>query len=273
MRKKDGLKGISAGIYVPSDTFIHRLDPRAKIIVMLVLMPAVLFIKFSAAYLILGIYIFFLCLFSRLDIYSILFKIRIYIYMTFLMMIFNIFFMKNGYVLLDLGTIKIYDEPVFLSLQIGIQIFLLTMIMEIFTTTTKSSDIIKGINYMTGKKSKNSEISVISAVSVQFINIIYEELKQIIKIQKSRGGDFSEISIDRIRELFLIIIPLFRLTIRKINNMSEIMEVKNFRINEEKTEYEELKFEKRDFLYMGINFLIIFILFTIFFFEFRGTLI
>ena len=272
-KKINGLKGISIGSYVPSDTFMHKLDPRSKIIVTLVLIVSILFIEFSVRYLILCIYIFFLCVFSRLNIYNVLAKIKIYIYMTFFMMIFNMFFMKSGYVIGELGIIKIYDEPVILSLQIGLQIFLLTMVMEIFTTTTRPSDIIKGINYMLNRKGKNSEISLIFTVSIQFINIIYEELKQIIKIQKSRGNNLSGISITRIKELFLIIVPLFRLTIKKINNMAEIMEIKNFRINGKKTEYIPLKFSKKDFLYISVNFLIFFSFFTIFFFDFCGTLI
>ena len=272
-KKINGLKGISIGSYVPSDTFMHKLDPRSKIIVTLVLIVSILFIEFSVRYLILCIYIFSLCVFSRLNIYNVLAKIKIYIYMTFFMMIFNIFFMKSGYVIGELGIIKIYDEPVILSLQIGLQIFLLTMVMEIFTTTTRPSDIIKGINYMLNRKGKNSEISLIFTVSIQFINIIYEELKQIIKIQKSRGNNLSGISITRLKELFLIIVPLFRLTIKKINNMAEIMEIKNFRINGKKTEYIPLKFSKKDFLYISVNFLIFFSFFTIFFFDFCGTLI
>ena len=272
-KKINGLKGISIGSYVPSDTFMHKLDPRTKIIVTLVLIVSILFVEFSVRYLILCIYIFSLCVFSRLNIYNVLAKIKIYIYMTFFMMIFNIFFMKSGYVIGELGIIKIYDEPVILSLQIGLQIFLLTMVMEMFTTTTKPSDIIKGINYMLNRKGKNSEISLIFTVSIQFINIIYEELKQIIKIQKSRGNNLSGISITRLKELFLIIVPLFRLTIKKINNMAEIMEIKNFRINGKKTEYIPLKFSKKDFLYISVNFLIFFSFFTIFFFDFCGTLI
>ena len=272
-KKLNILKGISIGSYSTLSTFMHKLDPRSKIVGTLVIVLIAIFTKSLIGYLILSIYIFLLCFISKLNLYGVLSKIKIYIYMTFFMLIFNIFFMRNGYLLVDLKIIKIYDEPVILSLQIGLQIFLLTMVMEMFTTTTRPSDIIKGINYMLNRKGKNSEISLIFTVSIQFINIIYEELKQIIKIQKSRGNNLSGISITRIKELFLIIVPLFRLTIKKINNMAEIMEIKNFRINGKKTEYIPLKFSKKDFLYISVNFLIFFSFFTIFFFDFCGTLI
>ena len=256
-KKLNILKGISIGSYSTLSTFMHKLDPRSKIVGTLVIVLIAIFTKSLIGYLILSIYIFLLCFISKLNLYGVLSKIKIYIYMTFFMLIFNIFFMRNGYLLVDLKIIKIYDEPVILSLYTGIQIFLLTIVMEILTTTTKPSDIIKGINYILNKKGKNSEISLMFSTSTQFINTIYKELKQIIKIQKSRGNDLSQISISKIKEIFLIIIPLFRLTIRKINVMSEVMEVKNFRLNKERTEYEKLNFSGFDVVYFVVNLLFI----------------
>ena len=110
-------------------------------------------------------------------------------------MIFNIFFMKSGLLLLDLKILKIYDTPVLISLNVICQIFLLTLIVEIFTSTTSVNEIMKGFNYLTGKKGKNTEISLIYTFSIYFLPIVHEELKKIIEIaikKEYQGQCFGE---------------------------------------------------------------------------------
>ena len=165
----------------------------------------------------------------------------------------------------DLKILKIYDTPVLISLNVMCQIFLLTVIVEIFTSTTSVNEIMKGFNYLTGKKGKNTEMSLIYTFSIYFLPIVYEELKKIIKIQKSRGN-FSKISVKNFKEFFLIIVPLFRLTIEKVNRTAEIMTVKNFIINGEIIEFKALKWSLKDTFY--IIFVILFVIFYIFLFYF-----
>ena len=97
------------------------------------------------------------------------------------------------------------------------------------------------------------------------MSIVHEELKKIIKIQKSRGN-FSKISVRNFKEFFLIVIPLFRLTIEKVNRTAEIMIVKNFIINEEIIEYNKLKWSVKDTIYIAVViFLVIFYIFLFYF--------
>ena len=256
------------GIYNPSDSFLHKLDPRSKIIGSLMLIISVLsgsFFSFEASfkgYFLISVFLFVEMIISKISFTGIIKKIKIYLSMGFILMIFNIFFMKSGLLLLDL---KIYDTPVLISMNVMCQIFLLTLIVEIFTSTTSTNEIMKGLNYLTGKKGKNTEMSLVYTFSVYFLPIVYEEFKKIIKIQKSRGN-FSKISVRNFKEFFLIIVPLFRLTIEKVNRTAEIMTAKNFIINGEIIEFKGLKWSLRDTIY--IIFVILFVIFYIFLFYF-----
>ena len=108
-------------------------------------------------------------------------------------------------------------------------------------------------------------MSLVYTFSIYFLPIVYEEFKKIIKIQKSRGN-FSKISVRNFKEFFLIIVPLFRLTIEKVNRTAEIMTVKNFIINEEIIEYNKLNWSVKDTIYIGV--VIFFVIFYIFLFYF-----
>ena len=259
------------GIYNPSDSFLHKLDPRSKIVGALMLIISVLsgsFFSFEASfkgYFLISVFLFVEMIISKISFTGIIKKIKIYLGMGFILMIFNIFFMKSGLLLLDLKILKIYDTPVLISMNVMCQIFLLTLIVEIFTSTTSTNEIMKGLNYLTGKKGKNTEMSLVYTFSVYFLPIVYEEFRKIIKIQKSRGN-FSKISVKNFKEFFLIIVPLFRLTIEKVNRTTEIMTVKNFIINGEIIEFKALKWSLKDTFY--IIFVILFVIFYIFLFYF-----
>jgi len=271
MERKMGNISFTQGIYSYSDSFLHKLDPRSKIIGTLLLITSVLsgsFFSFDVSfreYFLIFIFLFVEMAISKISFIGIIRKIRIYLSMGLILMFFNIFFMRNGLLLLDLKILKIYDTPVLISLNVMCQIFLLTVIVEIFTSTTSVNEIMKGFNYLTGKKGKNTEISLIYTFSIYFLPIVYEELKKIIKIQKSRGN-FSKISVRNFKEFFLIVIPLFRLTIEKVNRTAEIMAVKNFVINGEIMEYNKLKWSVKDTIYVGV--MIFFVIFYIFLFYF-----
>jgi len=271
MERKMGNISFTQGIYSYSDSFLHKLDPRSKIIGTLLLITSVLsgsFFSFDVSfreYFLIFIFLFVEMAISKISFIGIIRKIRIYLSMGLILMFFNIFFMRNGLLLLDLKILKIYDTPVLISLNVMCQIFLLTIIVEIFTSTTSVNEIMKGFNYLTGKKGKNTEISLIYTFSIYFLPIVYEELKKIIKIQKSRGN-FSKISVRNFKESFLIVIPLFRLTIEKVNRTAEIMAVKNFVINGEIMEYNKLKWSVKDTIYVGV--VIFFVIFYIFLFYF-----
>lgn len=257
------------GIYSHENSFIHKLDPRVKILTMILFIILILIKRHSFyAYFLIFIFLVVFSYVSKYNFLNITAKIKVYMYISFILLFFNIFFMNTGKLLLDLKMIKIYDIPVLFTLNIMTQIFLLTTITELFTFTTKPSDIIKGLNYILNKKRKNSETSIYIMISLQFIPIIFEEAGKIMKAQKSRGADFSRKNVKQfllnIKEIFLIIIPLFQLTLQKSNRMSEIMEVKNFILNKERTEYSPLKWKIKDIL--TIIAVLLFFLFLLFFF-------
>ena len=108
-------------------------------------------------------------------------------------------------------------------------------------------------------------ISVFLFVEMIISKISFTGIIKKIKLQKSRGN-FSKISVRNFKEFFLIIVPLFRLTIEKVNRTAEIMTVKNFIINGEITEFKALKWRLKDTIY--IIFVILFVIFYIFMFYF-----
>ena len=249
--------------------YFQELDPRSKIFGAGILSILLLSSPFMQAgnlfgkYFPIFLFIFLMLIFFRLDLRKLTDRIKNYMVTPLVLTVFNICFLKSGKLLFDFKFIKIYDSSIIYSASIICQIFLLIIVMEMFTETTKAAEIMKGINYITGRKGKNSEIALMFTISISFLPVVYRQLKKIIKIQKSRGAKFSIKSIREIGEFFLIVIPLFHLILEKAGRMAEVMEVKNYVINGKITEYASLKFRGRDFVYMGgiVFFSIVYIFF------------
>ena len=139
------------------------------------------------------------------------------------------------------------------------KILLLTLIIEIMTNNIKIGQFLSGINYFLGKRYKNNGLSLSIIVSIQFIYIIKNEIKNIINMQKTRGETFSKIDFINIKKLILIIVPLFRVSLEKVNKMVEILECKNFVLNGKRTEYYELKWKFIDNVYILVVVILFFL--------------
>lgn len=235
--------------------FLYKLDSRSKIIgtfIMVIILLATPFFmsdEYFTGYLYISVFLFAISMVSGLKSGNILKKMKIYFFTGIILMFFNILLMKNGRLLLNFGFIKIYDKPVLYSLSIIWQIFLLLWVTEILTETTKDSEMIKGINFLLGKRDINSEIGLMFTAFIGFLPIIHEKTRQLVKIQKSRGADFSITSIKNIEKIFLLIIPLIHLTFQKMNKTAEIMLARNYITGRRRTEYAPLKLSMYDFIY------------------------
>lgn len=221
--------------------FLYGLDPRSKMLNTLIILVLTLATQKIHMYFFILIFLVLIIFSSRLNFLEILKRFSYFVPIFFVILMFNIFFINVGEVLVDLKIVKIYSKSLIFTATAFSQIFLITAAMEIFTGTTAPEKIMKGINYILRKKNRNSEIGLLFTVSLQFIPVIQEEFRKIQKIQKSRGGNPR-------KELVTVIIPLFRVTMQRVGKMTKIMRAKNFWINGEKTEFEELRIGKNDFI-------------------------
>ena len=133
------------GRYLPLDSPIHKMDPRAKIIAMLVMLIAVFipagWIGYGVIFGVAAITI----LISKLSFGFIWKSMKPMLMMLFFLLIINAFVMKTGEPLLTLGSFVIYSGAVFQTLYIAIRLMLMIMITTCLTATTKPLDMTLGI--------------------------------------------------------------------------------------------------------------------------------
>lgn len=233
------------GRFIPGDSVIHRMDPRAKILFVFVFIAIVFIANSAVTY---GILLGFTLLVVFLS------KIRLYFLINglkpvFILLIFtfflHIFFTQEGDLLLKLGFIKIYEEGLRQGIFISIRFLVLVFITSILTLTTSPISITDGIEVLLGPfkrvKLPVHELALMMSISLRFIPTLMDETGKILKAQMARGSDIGSGPMkERIKAVVPLLIPLFVSAFKRAEDLATAMEVRGYRGGEGRTRYRQL---------------------------------
>lgn len=261
------ISNIIIGQYVKSDSFIHRLDPRTKIILNIIYIVGILFASNFLAYLGYFFIVFFVTVFSKIKMYHIFKAIKAIGMFIIITSIFNIFLIKEGELIVNFGFLKIYDKAIYNSIFMSLRVIFLIIGSTLLTLTTSPSELTDGFESLMKPLKKLKvpvgEISLMISISLRFIPTLLDETDKIIKAQKSRGVDFESGSIiNRVKNVMPILIPLFINSFRRADELAIAMESRCYQGSENRFKYKVLKFSKNDLLsFIIFTFLIIIVSF------------
>ena len=249
------MNNIVFGKYLPLNSIIHKIDPRVKIISLILLLVAIFVPDSWYVYLVLFIFEFIVLLLSKIKIKMILKAFKPMLFMVIILTLINIFTIRTGDVLLEISTFKIYSDAIFNTLFIIARLFLMIILTTILTATTKPLDLTLGIEYLFKPLTKlgfpSHEIAMMISIALRFIPIIIEETMRIMQSQKSRGVDFDEGKFsEKIKAILSLIIPLFSVAFERAYELADAMEARGYVPDKPRTRYRILKFHYYDFIYL-----------------------
>lgn len=245
------LSSMLLGRYIPGNSVVHKLDPRAKILAVIMFMIIVFFANHWLGY---GLLILFVLTVTKLAGLSIRFLfnglklIFILLIFTFLM---HIFLTKGGTVLIDGGFFTIESEGLITGIYITIRLVLLVIITTLMTLTTSPIELTDAIEKLCkplkAVKVPVHEIAMMMSISLRFIPTLMDETEKIIKAQSARGSTFMTGSLKkRINALVPIFIPLFMSAFKRAEEMAIAMEVRGYKGEEGRSHYRILSWQLRD---------------------------
>ena len=247
------MNNIALGKYIPGSSFIHKLDPRNKILIMILLMVAIFWdvgtLRFPL-YIVLSIFIYILLRISGISIKTIFKSLKPMMFMMIFLFIINMFVYQEGYVLFTIPFLNftLYLESITQTLFIIIRLALMLAVTTILTTTTKPLDMTYGLEwYMSPLKVIRfpaHEIAMTISIALRFIPTILEETERIIKAQKSRGVDLEEGKLkEKIGAIISLLIPLLISSFQRSEELSDAMEARGYNPSAKRTRYRVLKFK------------------------------
>ena len=246
------LKDITLGQYFPGNSVVHRLDPRTKLI-MLVLYIIALFC--AASWISYGVVFVFLALtvvISSIPVKSLFRGMKPLILILVFTGVLNLFFTAGeGDPLVDFWIITIYAEGVVRAILMVARILVLISGTFLLTYTTSPISLTDGLESLLGPlkiiRLPVHELSMMMCIALRFIPTLIEETDKIMSAQKARGADFETGSLlSRAKALIPILVPLFVSAFRRADELATAMECRCYQGGEGRTKMKLLRFARRD---------------------------
>jgi len=256
------MKNLVFGKYIPIDSLMHRLDPRAKLIGLFLMIAAVFVPKSWWVYLAIALLLALALLIAKIGIRMIVQSFKPMLLMMVFLLFINILTVKTGDLLFTVGSIGVYHDAVFNTLFVIARLLLMISITTLLTATTKPLDLTLGIEWILKPLEifhfPTHEIAMMVSIALRFIPTIIEETMRIMDAQKSRGVDFENGTISqKISSILSLIVPLFSVAFERAYELADAMEARGYVPGEKRSRYHVLKFQIRDYLFLFVCILVL----------------
>ena len=245
------IRDITIGQFFPGNSFIHKLDPRSKLILLIAYLVLIFTCKnFFGLGLILAITC--LCIFLSKISPKLIFKgLKSIIIIILLTSLLQLFYNKDGDILFEYKIIKITTGGVFTAIFMAIRICCLILISSLLTYTTSPTLLTDAIERLLSPLAKLHvpvhTLAMMMTIALRFIPTLIEEIDHIMSAQKSRGADFENGNLaSRATALVPVFVPLFVNSFRRAFELAFAMECRCYHGGEGRTRLRIMKFGYRD---------------------------
>lgn len=249
------LNNIALGKYIPFNSPVHRLNPVAKIIAMVIFLVAIFSISKVVEYLIMfGIVVLVIKL-SKVSLTYILKSLKPMLFMFSFLFVLNIFILRDGPVLFSILGWPVYTNAITQTAEVVVRLVLMVCITTLLTLTTKPLDLTLGLETLMNPLKKINfpahEIAMMISIALRFIPTIIEETNRIMNAQASRGVDFQEGKLkDKIVSIVSLLVPLFISAFQRAEELANAMESRGYDPTGKRTRYKQISWHVSDFIAM-----------------------
>lgn len=245
------LKDITLGQYFPLNSVIHKIDPRIKIISVIITIVAVFFCETILSFALATVFNISVIIASKIKIRTVLLALKPILFIIIFTSLINLFLTKGEVYLIKWKFISITKEGLESAVVMAARIVLLVSFSSLLTFTTSPIMLTDGIESLLKPFSKIGlpvhELAMMMTIALRFIPTLLEETDKITMAQKSRGADFENGSIiKRAKALVPILVPLFVNSFRRADELATAMECRCYRGGEGRTRLNELKLKGSD---------------------------
>ncbi len=240
------LKDITLGQFFPGNTFVHRLDPRTKILLVVIYIAALFTAKSYLSY---GLVIAFLAVsvaVSKIRLKALFKGLKPLIIIILLTGVLNILYTRGEHVLVSFWVFTITWEGVRTAAFMILRIMLLVAGTFLLTYTTSPIALTDGLERLLKPlkaiRVPVHELSMMMSIALRFIPTLTEETDKIMSAQKARGADFETGGLlKRTKALLPILVPLFVGAFRRADELATAMEARCYHGDKGRTRMKVLK--------------------------------
>ena len=256
------LKDITLGQFFPGTSVVHRLDPRTKLLMLVIYIVALFLANNWVSYLVVFAFLALIIVISAIPLKAILHGMKPLVMILIFTGVLNIFFTTGDQLLVSFWIIHIYLEGIVRALFMIARILMLIAGTFLLTYTTSPISLTDGLEALLSPlkvvKLPVHELSMMMCIALRFIPTLIEETDKIMSAQKARGADFENGSLmERVKALIPILVPLFISAFRRADELATAMECRCYQGGEGRTKMKLLRYMRSDFVTFGAGFLLI----------------
>ena len=256
------LNNITIGQYLPGESFIHKLDPRTKILLSMLFIACLFIINKFIGYSVVVAFLFAIILIAKIPFRFIFNGLKPVFLLVALTAVLNIFMVPGaqGTEVFSVGFLKVYPEGLSIAAFMAIRLILLLVGTSLLTLTTSPIELTDGIEMLLKPIGKEiaHELAMMMTIALRFIPTLIDETDKIMKAQKARGADFESGGIiKKAKSLVPLLVPLFISSFRRADELAMAMEARGYRGGSGRTRMKVLRFSSKDiiaFIAFGIVF-------------------
>ena len=243
-------RDITLGQYYPSDSAVHRLDPRTKLGMTLLYIVMLFVVDNLLGYVLCAVWILGWIALSKISLGYMLRGLRVVVFLMALSVVFNLFLTK-GEVIWSWRSLSITREGVRQAVKMAARITMLILGSSLLTFTTRPMELTAGLEQGLGFLKKVGvpvhEIAMMMSIALRFLPILTEETDRIRKAQMARGADFDSGSLmQRAKAMVPLLVPLILSAFRRAGDLTTAMEARCYHGGEGRTRMKPLHYRKAD---------------------------
>lgn len=244
------LGDVTFGQYYNANSFVHKTDPRIKILLLIAYIVAVFlagnFLSLAAVLVFLIIAV----MFSSVPIGSVLRSIKAIFFLILFTAVLNVLFHVRS----ETDTVYFWvitKEGLLSAAFLASRLILLVTGSSLLTLTTTPVSLTDGLESLLKPlaliKFPVHELALIMSIALRMIPTLANETDRIICAQKARGADFESGNIiSRLKALVPVLIPLIISALRRADELGDAMDARCYWGSKDRTKYKKLKLSFRD---------------------------
>lgn len=261
------MRDIAFGQYYPVSSPIHRMDPRAKLLIMIAYIVMIFFVNTFIGYGLVALFVLFTIFISRVPLSKVLKSIKMIIVLVVFTVIMSVLFYQGeaSDLIWEWGIFKIYTQGLISAAKMALRLILLVIGPSVLTYTTTPVQLTDAMESLLKPlsliKVPIHELAMVMSIALRLIPTLVEETDKITSAQKARCADFESGNIiKRAKAMIPILIPLFVSSFRRADDLADAMDSRCYRGAKGRTRMKKMHMRFSDFLAMAVFALFFFVI-------------
>lgn len=238
-------------------SFMERLDPRVKMVSALAIMFSAFAIRSFWQLLVAALLTGMIVAISGIGVKQLFKSVHVFLALFVFCGLLNIFFVRSGNVLTNIGPIPITDDGVRIAILYACRFVVVIIVGAVFLATTTPTAITDAFEALLKPFAKfgmhAQEIALVMSLALRFLPTLGSEAKAIVDAQSVRGGSIETGTfVQRIKAMTAIIIPVFAGAIRHADNLSLALDARCYEEGIARTYWRVMSITKRDIAAGGV---------------------